>query len=267
MKHRTGQSSISVMLASVCSIVSFLCCTVRDDRDVCPSRLELDCTGLAPGEVLLVLRSEGVLDHADTISLPGALGADGTWRGDVPGRLCAISIFSPVEAVATPREGYVVGKECAPVLAWSRCFVPERPLYNFSVKLGKEYCRITLRGVGDLPEGMSCRLRSRVDGIKPGGELSIGDCEVEAVLQGDGSRVANVLRQRDDSLLLEIVEKDGEGEKVCRSFALGGILIKAGYDWDAPDLEDLVLDVDFAKGLLGLKTDKWSKTFEFAFVF
>ena len=74
-------------------------------------------------------------------------------------------------------------------------------------------------------------------------------------------------RQRDDSLLLHICDLNaGEETPPLRTFALGHIIAAAGYDWTAPDLEDLTLDLDFAASTLTLGTDRWTRTLSFEII-
>ena len=48
-------------------------------------------------------------------------------------------------------------------------------------------------------------------------------------------------------------------DQVVRTFALGSY-IAAGYDWSAPDLEDLSLQVDISLTSVTISSDLWSRT-------
>jgi hypothetical protein len=51
-------------------------------------------------------------------------------------------------------------------------------------------------------------------------------------------------------------------DRIVRTFALGSYIAAAGYDWTAPDLEDLTLQVDISLTSVTFSTDLWSKTEE-----
>ena len=45
---------------------------------------------------------------------------------------------------------------------------------------------------------------------------------------------------------------------VVRSFALGHYMLEAGYDWTAPDLEDLPLQLDLSVTAISFRMGNWS---------
>ena len=51
-------------------------------------------------------------------------------------------------------------------------------------------------------------------------------------------------------------------DKVVRTFALGQYIAAAGYDWSAPDLDDLTLTVDISVTSVTISTDAWTMTEE-----
>jgi hypothetical protein len=48
-------------------------------------------------------------------------------------------------------------------------------------------------------------------------------------------------------------------EGTVRSFALGNYMLEAGYDWTAPDLEDLSLQLDLSLTAITFRTTLWEK--------
>jgi hypothetical protein len=48
-------------------------------------------------------------------------------------------------------------------------------------------------------------------------------------------------------------------DQVVRTFALGSYIAASGYDWTAPDLEDLTLHVDISLTSVTVSTDLWSR--------
>lgn len=65
--------------------------------------------------------------------------------------------------------------------------------------------------------------------------------------------------QKDDTLELLMCE----GEVPLATFALGEYLKAGGYDWSAPDLADVSVQIDCARLTIRLKIEKWSETYHF----
>lgn len=50
---------------------------------------------------------------------------------------------------------------------------------------------------------------------------------------------------------------------MLREFALGEYIIESGYDWSAPDLADIEIEVDYSKTDVVFKVEDWEKTVSF----
>ena len=95
-------------------------------------------------------------------------------------------------------------------------------------------------------------------GWTPDGSPAPGPFSRRLLPGTDGRAVLRLPRQGDDSLLLHIVFSD----QVVRTFALGTYIAGAGYDWTAPDLEDLTLTVDISLTSVTISSDLWTRTEE-----
>ena len=51
-------------------------------------------------------------------------------------------------------------------------------------------------------------------------------------------------------------------DRIVRTFALGSYIAASGYNWTAPDLDDLTLHVDISVTSVTISTDLWSRTEE-----
>ena len=60
-------------------------------------------------------------------------------------------------------------------------------------------------------------------------------------------------------MMLEI--DDGGG--VIKRFALGTYIASIGYDWTAPDLRDIDIELDFAMTRISLVVSGWDNEYEF----
>ena len=49
-------------------------------------------------------------------------------------------------------------------------------------------------------------------------------------------------------------------DRVVRRFNLGALLLDAGYDWLAPDLEDLELSLELSVTAITFRSGLWSTT-------
>lgn len=271
-----GQSSVpGILAAAIIVFVSILGCSVKEDRDSCPCSLRLDLTD--------------VFDNADGRLLLTVCGKDGFWLCDtldamhpgrdaggrvfhtvhVPREELRVDVYSPCEAVTDVRRGYRPEGTCARIWKYSETLVAEGEVVERTVALRKEYCSlsVTLAGNGGVAPPFSLVFVSNVDGYLPGGGLSHGLYEER--VDPPGSRcTVNLLRQGDASLMMETVPYGsggvaGSGVGPMRSFALGEYLSASGYDWDAPDLEDVEMSLDFASTSIRISTEKWTRTVEF----
>ena len=69
-------------------------------------------------------------------------------------------------------------------------------------------------------------------------------------------------RQTDASLKLDIFSGFG----LLKSFALGNYLKASGYDWNAKDLSDATVFVDFAGTQIEISVSGWEDTHSFDIV-
>jgi hypothetical protein len=131
-------------------------------------------------------------------------------------------------------------------------------LVTLPVLLRKQFCRLELLFTG--PSGYGPPFEVEVEGFVDGwlrdGSPSEGPFSRRLLPGSDGHAVLRLPRQGDDSLLMHIVFSD----RIVRTFALGSYIAAAGYDWTAPDLDDLTLRVDISLTSVTFSTDLWTKT-------
>ena len=250
-------------------------CSVKEDRSDCPCFLTLD------------LREVPVAVPEEAFPVRWHL-TQGAWSdtGLLSKEDCEAGVFH----VAMPRGGaqvYAVtgdegqfdegleiepGHGCPPVRLWTAAIDARGENAQATVRLRKMYCRLTIRLTG-TPASRPYRfvLEGGVSGYETSGYPVPGffRCRPDPSpgQAGKTDWTACLPRQRDDSLLLHICDLNaGEETPPLRTFALGHIIAAAGYDWTAPDLEDLTLDLDFAASTLTLGTDRWTRTLSFEII-
>jgi len=226
---------------------------VKENRDACPCILALDFSGLPVTPVAVDVEGEGYSFtetlHQDTVLvLPVP-------RGGVAVSAVGGALSGSDGSIRIPE-----GEEAQPLYLFHLEMQAVGDRVTVPVHLRKQFCRLELRFTG--PPGYGPPFEVEVEG-SVGGWLSDGNplpgSFFHRILPGsDGRAVPPLPRQSDDSLRMHIVFSD----QVVRTFSLGSYIADAGYDWSAPDLGDLVLQVDISLTSITLSTDLWTKTEE-----
>ena len=124
--------------------------------------------------------------------------------------------------------------------------------------LNKDYALIEIRVTAGEPveSPFYFRVIGNVDGYElPGGAPHRGEFDY-TLAEGRGSVFRALLpRQMDDSLLLDIYNKD-DSSLVSRQ-KLGEILREKGYEWNVPDLPDIGLEIDIYKANFSVSIQEW----------
>ena len=239
-------------------------CSIKENRAECPCALTLELTGLPVRPVVLGVAGKGYsftqVVHTDTvIVLP------------VPKGELAVSAVGGALAEGDGTISIPAGEEAPPLYLFHASVSTAAEQLVLPVLLHKQFCSLEL--VFSAPPGYGPPFEVTVEGgfcgwmpdgspltgafcrrLMPGSALDSG-----GLLSGSGSRVALRLpRQGDDSLLMHIVFSD----RIVRTFALGSYIAASGYDWSAPDLDDLTLNVDISLTSVTISTDLWSQTEE-----
>lgn len=82
----------------------------------------------------------------------------------------------------------------------------------------------------------------------------------EGVFRFDAtSRRCNIPAQVDGSLSLELRDDND----LTRRFAIGQMIVASGYNWNAHDLEDIVITLEYSTIHIKIGVDDWTETYEF----
>ena len=243
-------------------------CSIKENRAECPCVLTLELIGLPVRPVVLGVAGEGYsfteVVHADTVivlpvpkgelavsAVGGALAeGDGTIR--IPAGEEAPPLYLFHASVSTASEQVVL-----PVLLHKQ-FCSLELVFNAPPNYGPPY-EVTIEGgfCGWLPDGspLAGPFSRR---MVPDGSPAPAPFSRHLLPGSYGRAVLRLPRPGDDSLLMHIVFSD----RIVRTFALGSYIAASGYDWSAPDLEDLTLNVDISVTSVTISTDLWSRTEE-----
>ena len=233
-------------------------CSVKEDRSACPCALTIELTSLPVRPVVLDVAGEGFslteVVHADTVLvLP------------VPKGELTVSAVGGALAEGDGSIHIPLGEEAPPLyLFYADVSTAASEQVVLPVLLHKQFCTLELLFSGPSGYGppFEVEVEGPVSGWLPSGEPLVLSSESGAsfsrrLLPGsDGRATLRLPRQGDDSLLMHIVFSD----RIVRTFALGSYIAASGYDWTAPDLEDLTLRVDISVTSVTVSTDLWSRT-------
>ena len=226
-------------------------CSIKENRAACPCALTLELTGLPVAPVVLGVAGEGYsyveVVHADTaVVLP------------VPKGELAVSAVGGALAEGDGSVRIPEGEEAPPLYLFHADVSADAEQVVLPVVLHKQFCTLELTFMG--PPGYGPPFEAAVEGFcggwMPDGSPASGPFSRRLLPGSDGRAVLRLPRQGDDSLLMRIVFSD----QVVRTFALGSYIAAAGYDWTAPDLEDLALTVDISLTSVTISSDLWSQT-------
>lgn len=235
------------------SVFFLTACSVKENRDACPCTLVLGISGLPVSPVVVEVTGEAgsytQIVHADTVlvlSVP-----KGEWTVSAVGG----ALSDEAGGVGIP-----AGEEAPPLYLFHAVVSAAGEEAVVPVLLRKQFCTLELLFSG--PPGFGPPFEVEVAGLVGGwnrdGSPAEGVFSHRLLPGADGRAVVRLPRQGDDSLLMHIVFSD----QVVRTFALGSYIAAAGYDWMAPDLEDLTLKVDISVTSVTISSDLWAMSEE-----
>ena len=259
--------------AALCMAV-LLSCSVKEDRSECPCFLTVDfggveaagLAGMGLDSLVLAVRAgedyyaaEGfaLRDNVQEYNLAvpktqvDLLVACGAGRGDL----------SPA-GVTIPE-----GSECPVLYLFTDSFSADAGEMRRTVTLHRNYCVLTVgmkTSFNALPRPFRVSLEGNVSGCLMDGTPAEGVFNCFSSPSSGGLCHLNIPRQKDASLRLVIHFLD-TGE--VRSFPVGEYILRSGYDWRAPDLEDIFVEMDFSRSGLTVSSSDWKKTLSFDITF
>ena len=261
------------MAAILCAAI-LLSCSVKEDRTDCPCFLTLDLRGVETA----ALTGKGL----DSLALAVRAGEDfyveeafalrdlvQEYDAAVPKTRVDILAACGAGKAELSSGGMIIpeGSECPPLYLFSDSFKADAATARRSVALHKSYCAVTAsmkRSFNAPARPFRIRLEGKVCGTLMDGTPAEGLFSCFSSPSAGGLCRLNVPRQKDASLRLEVHFLDTEE---VRSFPIGEYIQQSGYDWSAPDLEDVSVEMDFSRSVLTVSTSRWKKTLSFEITF
>ena len=226
-------------------------CSIKEDRTACPCALTLELTSLPVSPVVLGVAGEGYsfteVVHADTVLVVPVP------KGDLAVSAVGGALPEGDGSVRIPE-----GEEAPPMYLFHADVSTLAEQVVLPVLLHKQFCTLELifRGPPGYGPPFEVAVEGFYGGWQPDGSPAPGPFSRRILPGADGRAALRLPRQGDDSLLMHIVFSDS----IVRTFALGSYIAASGYDWSAPDLDDLTLNVDISLTSVTISTDLWSRT-------
>ena len=252
-------------LKRFCSILLYFLtaasCSVKENRDVCPCHLVLDVSEVDPSRIqsaeLCVSQKEETV-WKDTL-VYGAVGD--SYFAAVPRAELHVSVWSVIDGFSFD-DGLEIplGDDCPEIYMYDsdiRCYGEE---VVEKVVMRKNYCVMTIMTEQETRFPHQMKIVSNVSGYDTEGRPLSGTFEylLNENRYDDGWKVI-LPRQKDDSLALII--DDGKG--TVKSFSLGHYIVSSGFDWNSPDLEDVVVALDYALTEVTIRLEGWDSVFTY----
>lgn len=264
MKHNRRHHHLFAVLPALLLIGLAASCSVKEDRTPCPCYLNV------------YLDENQIVPEDATISILG-------WNGSEVFRANAyVPDFSPywVRGIHKGRfhfsafrgidkakeEGHCViipfGEQSDSLYASHTEVDATGEIAYAVISFRKQFCTVHL-DIQHLASEMP-QFRFLVEGNTCGFDLLDfmaipGPFRCEPVPRG-GARVIDfrIPRQKDDSMTVSLLmaSENGSLEKTG-AFPLGKYIVKAGYDWNAEELQDIYISIDLVLGQILIQVEGW----------
>lgn len=246
-RERIGGAAAVLVLWTVATVL-VPACAVKEDRSGCPCTLVLDMRSVR-SDVLVDVTRAAALHLADSVAAEVEEYALSVPRYGVVLNVVEgdRGLFRPGGGVRIP-EGY----DCPPLYMHAAWVSTGSDEVHEKVELRKSFCGITFLARGAT---YAMEVEGRVAGYGSDGKAEEGAFSYRCRPDAAGEAYVRVPRQRDASLLLHLQEGT-----FTRTFALGEFIAASGYDWTAPDLADITVELDFAATTVTFRIDAWERT-------
>ena len=227
------------------------CSLVREGREDCPCELTVEIRDLPSYPVSLSLSGDGFREQME-VSRDTAL-----WYAcPSPGVQLLASRGVLLHGQQRPHSPGI--RLSAPCTCTRNGWKRRRDSARVKVRLQKHFCTLSLLLDGPPGNGapILADVRGCVEGLTLDGEPLKGSFSCR-MAPGESIRLPR--QTPEEELWLDIRMPEG----VVRSFALGNYMLDAGFDWTAPSLEDLSLEVNLSVTHLTFQTGNWSTAIPF----
>ena len=256
MRNKLYVMNMKTML-SVLFILVAVGCSVKESREDCPCVMSLDFSELDTAAIksvsVLAMSADGIV-FIDSIEAE-AFGQ--RYEREVPKDMLNVNLWYGDGGMAADDCLLHIpyGVECPPI--YLNCFVADTRSERFdkTVCLHKNHCRLTVEMPHreELPYCLT--FKGGIDGYDIDGNPSPGEFSCVAYPVDDGRAQVLLPRQLDSSLLLQVDDQAPH----LKTFAIGEYLAAGGYDWNAEELADVTIVLDYSMNVISVKMSGWDK--------
>lgn len=242
---------------------SLTSCSVKEDRMDCPCILTIDISECENSPVLKVRNiTENQASGKPVMSENND--SDLTQSFQVKKGRVLVSAYSLLRNMYEQDELLLMipkGQQCDELYAFSEILSCREDEKFQKIQLHKQFCTLSIIPTGwegdEFP--YSLMLKGTTSGISLWDLSPVpGEFLCSAKWNGSGQFQANIPRQGSDDLELIVLDK---GEFV-RSFPIGKLIADSGFDWDAMDLDDITLSIDFTRIDVSVLIRGWGESHE-----
>lgn len=231
---------------------------------MCPCKLVLNMDDV---DTSVVKYAELVVGASGGFQVRDTLGVEDFVKGyavDVPRGAVGVGLYYGAEGCVNERGGIGIeyGAECPQVYMHSSIFDAMGEIVVEDVQMKKNHCIMTIQVEAEKEFPFKLEAKGLVDGYELGGIPSVGEFMYAMYVDDEGICRLTLPRQSDDSLMLEV--SDGTG--VLKCFALGEYLAASGYNWNADDLKDIVVTLDYSLTRIKIAVEGWRQELVFNIV-
>lgn len=245
-------------------------CTVKEDRLECPCFLTLDFSEVEASRLM----EDGYRRMDVLISDGGECFDENSWNlGEsvreysvsVPRSGADIMAVCSGEGCVLTENGLVMeeGTDCPEIYMFAESYIPFSSEEREYVTLHKNYCKLSvcMKTAFDIPaRPFRVKVVGRINGYSLDGSPREGFFSYFSSPSREGLCYARIPRQTDGSLKLEVDFLDSDEVRI---FPVGEYIVESGYDWNATDLEDVCVEMDFSRTGAALAISQWKKTLSF----
>lgn len=242
----------------------FAACSVLEDRTQCPSRLHLDLSDSANMgcDSLMLMVSSPLFRRSEVVGKEDFVS---DYVMVVPDRN-GVYVNALDNAVAGyDRDGAFripQGEECPEAYMFSSwCDTSEEEAGEY-VRLRKNYCGVSLHFTSENADVYEMEVYGEICGYSITGEPERGNFTFKPEFPDGTFCYFRLPRQVDASLRMGISAPDGSE----RYFALGNYIEESGYDWGKEDLDDIVININYASTSVTISINGWKRVEEFPVV-
>lgn len=229
---------------------------IKEDRSECPCRLFLDFTDVDTSSIAsadILMTSEEGFEFVDVVES----GYFAEYMIKVPSHQISLQVLAGAGHCLSSDMSVVIpyGEECPKLFRHESVINADSEVVKERIRLRKNHCVLTVQVEAGEDYPFKLTVKGRVDGYDSNLKPTVGDFSCRAVPDDSGQCVVVIPRQLDSSLALEV--DDGTGS--VKTFAVGESIVAGGYDWEAEDLDDVTVTLDYSLTEIALEIIEWTE--------